>query len=326
MNSSNSIPWENIVKLGQKTYIDSDWFIVSWILGRFCNYKCSYCWTKSRGDDHDFRTLPEYITTLNEIRRQAAVNGFTRNHWSLSGGEPTMFKDFNRLVEYIGSLDTEQSISITTNMSRGLEWWKQFCLSSSNVSIRFVTASFHDEYANESQFADRCKLLRDSGIYVIINQVMVPSQYSELYDRCSRFYDMGLNVVLKPQSNKNCSALVDGYTNEMLIEMQNAFPQRDGNGRRYDQMELITSSDDRFSLDSAERLNAHQFINFKGWTCNAGFQSAVIRKTEIIRSFTCSCQNLGTVDSFKLYKAPAVCIMEQCVTSADTKIPRCKND
>ena len=38
------IPYEDIVKVGQRTLLYRDLFSVSWLLGRFCNYKCSYCW------------------------------------------------------------------------------------------------------------------------------------------------------------------------------------------------------------------------------------------------------------------------------------------
>ena len=35
------IPYEDIVKVGQRTLLYRDLFSVSWLLGRFCNYKCS---------------------------------------------------------------------------------------------------------------------------------------------------------------------------------------------------------------------------------------------------------------------------------------------
>ena len=39
------IPYDDIVKVGQRTLLYRDLFSVSWLLGRFCNYKCSYCWS-----------------------------------------------------------------------------------------------------------------------------------------------------------------------------------------------------------------------------------------------------------------------------------------
>ena len=36
------IPFDDIVSVGQRTLLYRDIFTVSWLLGRFCNYKCSY--------------------------------------------------------------------------------------------------------------------------------------------------------------------------------------------------------------------------------------------------------------------------------------------
>ena len=36
------IPFDDIVSVGQRTLLYRDLFTVSWLLGRFCNYKCSY--------------------------------------------------------------------------------------------------------------------------------------------------------------------------------------------------------------------------------------------------------------------------------------------
>ena len=44
------IPWKDIEALGTKTMLYRDTFTVSWLLGRFCNYRCSYCWPYARSD------------------------------------------------------------------------------------------------------------------------------------------------------------------------------------------------------------------------------------------------------------------------------------
>ena len=67
------------------------------------------------------------------------------------------------------------------------------------------------------------------------------------------------------------------------------------------------------------------FNKFKGWTCNAGYQGCVIRENEVKRSYSCHDEPLGTLDGgFELFKAPAKCITPTCVSSADSKLPKCK--
>jgi len=88
------IPFDTIIKFGQQTMLDSSLFSVSWILGRFCNYKCSYCWPYARSDKPDHQQLKVYTHTIDEIKRQARNNGFDKFHWSFSGGEPTAYRQF----------------------------------------------------------------------------------------------------------------------------------------------------------------------------------------------------------------------------------------
>ena len=75
MNFSQ-IPFQNIVQFGQQTMLDNKLFNVSWILGRFCNYNCSYCWPYARSDKLDYQSLEVYKSTIDEIKRQARINGF----------------------------------------------------------------------------------------------------------------------------------------------------------------------------------------------------------------------------------------------------------
>jgi hypothetical protein len=78
-------------------------------------------------------------------------------------------------------------------------------------------------------------------------------------------------------------------------------------------------------LDQAERFNAFNFNNFKGWYCRAGYQSIVIREPDgsIKRSYSCSDVPIGNIETgFKLFDKPVKCITNACVSSADSKIPK----
>jgi MoaA/NifB/PqqE/SkfB family radical SAM enzyme len=80
------IPFADIVSVGQRTLLYRDLFTVSWLLGRFCNYKCSYCWPYARSDRKDHRPTELCLTTIDEIKRQARDNGFNSFHFSLIWG------------------------------------------------------------------------------------------------------------------------------------------------------------------------------------------------------------------------------------------------
>ena len=327
MNNFRTIPWNNITKFGQKTLLNTDLFTVSWILARFCNYNCSYCWPYARSSTPDHQKLELYLNTLDSIKAQARANGFTDFHFSFSGGEPTAYKYFGEIIDHYCS-DTApeyQSIHMTTNLSPGSKWWNRWLEATSTLQRRSITASYHAEFANEQEFGDKCLQLMKEGTYVTINQVMVPEMFDELYERLERFASRGINVTLKPQSDPTASFVVHGYTDEQVYKMQTGFPQQH-KGEQVAQVTLYDNDGTEYELDQAERFNAFGFNKFKGWTCNAGYQGCVIRENEVKRSYSCHDEPLGTLDGgFELFKTPRKCITPSCVSSADSKIPKVKN-
>jgi len=306
--------------------LDNPLFSVSWILGRFCNYNCSYCWPYARSDTVDHYSLDLYKKTIDEIKRQARQNGFTDFHFSFSGGEPTAYKDFLSLIDYYSS-DTDpkyQSFHMTSNCSPGIKWWTKAIKTLKKLNRASITASFHAEHANEVEFSDKLVFLIENGVYVTINQVMVPTRFYEYYERCSKFYKRGINVTLKPQSDPTAQFVVNGYTSEMIDMMQIGFPQN-SKGEPIYQIELQDSKKNKYNFDQAERFNAFDFNKFKGWMCHSGYQSVIIRGNEIKRSYSCHDLPLGTLDSgFTLFNHPTICITNSCISSADSKVPKCK--
>jgi organic radical activating enzyme len=301
-------------------------FSTSWILGRFCNYKCSYCWPYARSDQPDHQSLEVYTRTVDEIKRQARENGFNEFHWSFSGGEPTAYRQLLDLIKHLddGSQTPYQSVHMTTNLSPGSKWWNTWCKNTELLQRRSITASYHAEHAKEQEFGDKCLQLMYEQVHVTVNQVMVPNQFYELYDRCSRLHSRGINVTLKPQSDPTASSVVDGYTADMIDKMQTGFPQQ-VEGEEVYQIALYDKNNTEYLFDQAERFNAYGFNKFQGWSCNSGYQSVIIRGNEVKRSYSCHDQSLGTLtDGFKLFNTPKICITPSCVSSADSKIPKCK--
>jgi hypothetical protein len=321
------IPFDRIVRFGQRTMLDRPLFSISWILGRFCNYNCSYCWPYARSDKIDYQPFEVYTNAIDEIKQQARANGFTEFHWSFSGGEPTAYKQLPQLMRYMQDdlESTYQSIHMTTNLSPGSKWWNTWCANTDMVQRRSITASFHAEFAKEQEFGDKCLQLIYERVHVTINQVMVPDQFWSLYERCQRFHARGINVTLKPQSDPTASGIVDGYTDEMIHLMQTGFPQQSIDGELY-QIALYDDTGTEYLFDQAERFNAFGFNKFQEWSCNSGYQSVIIRSNEVKRSYSCHDQPLGTLTrGFKLFSSPQNCETANCVSSADSKIPKWKN-
>ena len=97
------------------------------------------------------------------------------------------------------------------------------------------------------------------------------------------------------------------------------------------EFEIVMNDDEgkEWYLDQAERFNAFNFNNFKGWTCSTGYRSCIIREPDgsIKRSYSCGDIPLGNIETgFKLFDSPVVCTTNACVSSADSKIPKKKSN
>ena len=355
------IPYDDIVSVGQRTLLYRDLFTVSWLLGRFCNYKCSYCWPYARSDRKDHRPTELCLHTVDEIKSQARANGFNSFHFSLSGGEPTFHPGYLDILQHLASdiLNTNYtSVHMTTNMSRNMKWHEDYVERVKPFHRASITASLHTEHLNTQdklqEFADKLIFCQEYDVQVTINMVMVPDWFERDWENALFFHEQGINVTLKPQSDPTASRVVDGYTDEMLQRLYNGMPQmaytearRQWNDRPrpsfqlppqtigandksvpwHMQIEFEDSTGKKWYMDQAERFNAFNFNNFNGWSCNAGYQGIIIREPDgsIKRSYSCADVPLGNIETgFKLFGQPMPCISKSCVSSADSKIPKRK--
>lgn len=351
------IPFDRIVKVGQRTMLYRDMFVVSWILGRFCNYNCSYCWPYAHSRTKDHRPTELCLKTIDEIKRQSRRNGFNSYHFSLSGGEPTFHPGYLDILQHLAD-DVPNcnytSVHMTSNCSQSMKFFEKYVRIASNFNRASVTASFHREHLNTpekvAEFADKLEFFQSWDIQVTINMVMVPQWFYELYDEAMYFHDRGINVTLKPQSDPKASVVVPGYTDHMLQILWNGMPQRfftdtkkkftrpkpkkplediaienDSSVPQDFQLELTDELGGKWYLDQSERLNAFNFNKFEGWMCNSGYQSCIIREPDgsIKRSYSCGDKPLGNIETgFELFPKPVICTTKSCVSSADSKIPK----
>jgi hypothetical protein len=247
---------------------------------------------------------------------------------------------------------------MTSNCSRPIKWFETYVDYAMPFHRASITASLHTEHLDTKdkmqQFADKLILCQENDVQVTINIVMIPTRFELDWDNALFFHEQGINVTLKPQSDPTASRIVDGYTDEMLKRLWNGMPQlaftevkREWSDRPkptfnvpsyaigkndksvpwHMQIEFEDSKGKKWYMDQAERFNAFNFNNFKGWSCNSGFQGIIIREPDgsIKRSYSCHDAPLGNIETgFKLFDKPKVCITNACVSSADSKIPKRK--
>jgi organic radical activating enzyme len=313
------IPYNDLVRVGQRTMLYKDLFTVSWLLGRYCNYRCSYCWPYARSDTKDHRPTELCLKTINEIKRQARERNFNSFHFSLSGGEPTFHPGYIDILSHLND-DVENtnytSVHMTTNMSRPFKWFEEkYCKAVSKFHRASITASLHTEHIDTKSkmqdFADKLILCQEHDVQITINMVMVPEWFDRDFDNALFFHEQGINVTLKPQSDPTASRVVEGYTEEMLKRLHNGMPQRaftedkatkakkvkrpepkfyktpdpiywEENSKipQHFQVEFVDKGKKIWYMDQAERFNAFNFNKFNGWECSSGYRGIIIREPD----------------------------------------------
>jgi len=330
-------PYEDIVRVGQRNMLYRDMFTVSWLLGRFCNYNCSYCWPYARSSRKDHRPTELNLKTIDEIKRQARERGFNSFHFSLSGGEPTFHPGYLDMLKHLSDdchNTNYTSVHMTSNCSRNMKWFKTYVDYASKFHRASITCSLHVEHVDTPEkmqdLADKLILCQEHDVQVTINMVMVPALFDEYYNNALFFHNQGINVTLKPQSDPTASRVVDGYTDEMRKKLHNGMPQRGYTEAKASQKKLVErpkptfqidiedeyrkqtasvpwhmqvefrdSKGDPWYMDQAERFNAFDFNKFKGWECSSGYRSIIIREPDgsIKRSYSCGDQPLGNIET-----------------------------
>jgi organic radical activating enzyme len=355
------IPFDDIVRFGQRTLLYRDLFTVSWLLGRYCNYRCSYCWPFARSDTKDHRPTEVCLKTVDEIKRQARENGFNSFHFSLSGGEPSFHPGYLDILKHLAddvSNTNYTSIHMTSNCSRPMKWFETYVEYSKPFHRANITCSLHTEHViteeKMQELANKLILCQENDIQVTVNIVMVPERFNEYYQNAMFMHNQGINVTLKAQTDPSSSFVVSGYTEEQLLTLRNGLPQigftqikkvyhnrpiaktiipKNSEPDSTDniplnmQVELTDKNNKKWYMDQAERFNAFGFNKFKGWMCNSGYQGIIIREPDgtIKRSYGCIDVPLGHIETgFNLFKEPKICISDTCTSSADSKIPKKK--
>lgn len=112
------------------------------ILGTTCNFKCSYCFPGCNDGKYrwpigeQIETIHKNLSYMFDVYKQY---GKTKFSILITGGEPTLWPELGNFVKYFKET-YDARISISTNASRTLRWWKQHAHNFSSIGV-----SVHNE-------------------------------------------------------------------------------------------------------------------------------------------------------------------------------------
>lgn len=119
-----------------------------------CNFRCNYCLPNGYQPEPN---KPRFLC-LEEIRRIAmsfAELGMEKIR--ITGGEPTLRKDFIPIIETLNQIDSIKHIALTTNgyrMAKEVSAWKKAGITSINVSVDSLDPKMFHRITGVDKFDD----------------------------------------------------------------------------------------------------------------------------------------------------------------------------
>lgn len=135
-------------------------FTIKWRLTEWCNYRCSYCLRKFKGQDTKLdeakiiKIAPQVNRLIEEANEGVKLN--------LIGGEVT-FLNLKKIISLITSSNLKR-IHITTNFSNSLDYYIDLANYLKNRNIQLsMNVSYHNEYSDLDSFINKANKFKSSA-------------------------------------------------------------------------------------------------------------------------------------------------------------------
>ena len=315
-----------------KIYFHNSNLYVDWQLSDICNYKCHYCNFQSMGGNHKWPTLPQATSLVDSI---LANSNHEYRTYNLLGGEPTLWKQYGELCQYIKSVDTNCVIQTLTNGARTLRWWAQYAPFMDKVVISHHSASSSAEHT--SGVIQACSPYASTSVQVLMD--------ASNFDKCVEHFNYlishnhGTRIVAKKAETVLGSGEWMDYSQsqqEWLTESLRMTNENDSMPSLYQRTKEVINRKvmASFGNDEWQTSNKEIILNdwnhFLGWKCKIGIDMLSIRSNGDIKPSS-ACFNEIILGNYKdpefslvMPISEYICKYNSCFCGADIEIEKYK--
>lgn len=282
-----------------------------------CNFNCSYCFPGSH--DNKFRYPKNFDFILEKFRSifdEYLSKGKTKFHLTISGGgEPTLWP---RLEDFCRQIKESHDVFITlvSNGSRTLEWWKN--------NYRYfddVVLSFHIAESKIDHHCDVADFLYEKKLKVTSLILMDYQRWNDCVSTIDQMMTSKWPWVIQTKEIVDAPGHgIESYSNEQKDYLKNSIKRIPSSDRLLENLDdhKLHQSVAIFDDNSAQCCRPHTLIlnnwnNFKGWKCNLGNESIII---------TVDGQILGSCGIKFLDDGTVICPKNICSCQPDTHISK----
>lgn len=283
-------------------------FIVYWMMGNVCTYKCSYCPTHIHSGNVPYHPIEIIQKTLANFPKGSSV--------TLSGGEPTYHPDFERIIL---EKPSDIYLNLLTNGSRPYAFWERII-----DKINHVTLSYHVEFTKLERFLETAKLIfQISKRRGIINMVMKHDRWDECIIAYNAIKAAGLNITAKTEmTTLGPTAVISPHYTKEQRDWLDATSQTQPANR----IVLLDKDNRLVGTTNPTNLLASNQNDFRGWECHASITRLLITPQGKVYDTQCKQQRLlGTIyDGFTIPTETIVCQTASCWCYNDLEAKKVK--
>lgn len=299
------------------------------MLGNLCNHRCSYCFPGSNTGTVPWPNVDLVIKNLSHLFDTYIKQGKTRFDMYLIGGEPTLWKDLETFCEDLKS-KYDLNIRISTNGTRGVEWWKRYGKNFNRVEI-----SVHHEFADVEHLMAVADQLFEDNITLVANVLMDPDHFEKCQDIVEQLKKSKNEWTIFAKSVQfNGKTRYTDEQKEYLKSPVKRFPNAEWYKLKLDDSLKIWAVVDNVKSEvKGNWFTLNNLNHFKGWTCNLGVDHIEIFQDGTI-SGNCR-QRIYNMPYFNLYDTdfkekfnpeikPIVCQRDICECTSEIAINKKK--
>ena len=130
-----SIPIKNVGNVGLVDAFQRAYYYLRLSITYQCNFRCNYCLPNGYQPEAN---KPSFLTLSEIVRVAEAFAAMGTEKIRLTGGEPTLRKDFITIAENVANVSGIRQLALTTNgyrMAKDVDAWQRAGITSINVSV-----------------------------------------------------------------------------------------------------------------------------------------------------------------------------------------------
>jgi len=274
---------------------------IQWSLGNHCNYNCEYC-----PDILKSGSIP--LPDPNKFAKAFGLlyDSFNEFNLQIIGGEPTAYNGLELALSSVRKT-ANKKLTLETNGSKTLPWWKDYLEHFSNVVI-----SVHD-IKDADHILKVAELLQSNSIALIVKFPIQPMNWNEIVQIRDSFR----------HSN---------FTTELQLLYKN-FTKGNNEYYEYSQEQMDYYYRDKGIAtnqisNQIEQIRIHKLNEYTGHMCWAGVEQFVIdRQGYVFRGW---CEQNGTLGNIlegavNWTTNPVVCRRSLCTNGFDLQSRKSEN-